>query len=143
MPLFEKVVDYRLYRLDSTAARGLGTQETRTEKQSERLRDVAADFPIFNGYRPITLVEFLKDIRISLNEAYVSKGTALAMFGRFNTKEVGRLYSAQVPGDARGKRTTSTSPHRWYRYGLVARTCTDVPTTLSEKFCTHGSGKNR
>lgn len=42
---------------------------------------------MFDGSCLITLLKFLKNIRIGFKEAYVSRGTALVTFGRLVTKE--------------------------------------------------------
>lgn len=72
MTAFEKIVSYRLYRLENTSTQVFGSQETCIDKQLKQFREFAADFAFCDGARPITLSEFLKDIRTGSEEFSVS-----------------------------------------------------------------------
>lgn len=51
---------------------------------------------MFDGSCPVTLLKFIRDVRISFNEVFVSDGVALVMFGRLLSKKAGRLHSSYV-----------------------------------------------
>lgn len=103
-------MDYRIYRLENTSNQIYGSKGARIDKQLKRFRDLATDFAILDGSRRITLLKFLKDIRIGFNDAYVSEGMALSILGRLFEKESGRLYSFYVSADVRMNRSAVTFP---------------------------------
>lgn len=69
LPSFAKVTDYRLHCLEKRSTQVLGTHGTRIDKQLKRLRHVAADSAIFDGYCPVTLLKFPNGIRIGFSKA--------------------------------------------------------------------------
>lgn len=82
VPVIAEGVHYWLYLVDNSSSQVFGDQDTSINKQLKRLRDSAADFVTYDGSRPTTLPKILKNIRIGLNKAYLSKGMALVVFGR-------------------------------------------------------------
>lgn len=93
VPSLAKVVDFRRYRLNSTSTQVFGIQETCIDTHLKWFRDVAADFVMFVGSRPITLLKFFKHTKMGLYEAHVSESMDVVMFGRLVPKEASCLYS--------------------------------------------------